>query len=217
RKQFGNATMDGFTCCNGTALESGTKLQDSIYFHRADHQALYVNLFVPSTLLWTERNVVVHQRTSFPYEDTTKLTLAGSAQFDLNIRVPRWATRGVQVSINGRPEEVSATPGTYLTLRRSWKDKDTVELRMPFSFYLNRLMDQPNIASVFYGPVLLAAEESGPLSEWRSVTLDTLDLGRSIEGSPDTLRFKVGDVNFRPFFESFGRYSVYLNVKSKGP
>ncbi|MEO6223516.1 MAG: beta-L-arabinofuranosidase domain-containing protein, partial [Vicinamibacterales bacterium] len=32
RKQFGNAGMNGFTCCNGTALESQTKLQDSIYF-----------------------------------------------------------------------------------------------------------------------------------------------------------------------------------------
>ena len=32
RKQFSNADMDDFTCCNGTALESNTKLQDSIYF-----------------------------------------------------------------------------------------------------------------------------------------------------------------------------------------
>ncbi len=40
RKQFGNADMSGFTCCNGTALESNTKLQDSIYFRSADDQAL---------------------------------------------------------------------------------------------------------------------------------------------------------------------------------
>ena len=45
--------MNGFTCCNGTALESNTKLQDSIYFRSADNKALYVNLFVPSTLNWT--------------------------------------------------------------------------------------------------------------------------------------------------------------------
>jgi hypothetical protein len=30
QKRFGNADMSGFTCCNGTALESHTKLQDSI-------------------------------------------------------------------------------------------------------------------------------------------------------------------------------------------
>ena len=56
QKRFGNADMSGFTCCNGTALESNTKLQDSIYFHSADNQALYVNLFISSTLNWSERN-----------------------------------------------------------------------------------------------------------------------------------------------------------------
>jgi uncharacterized protein len=59
RKRFGNARMDGFTCCNGTALESSTKLQDSIYFKRRDNSALYVNLFVPSTLRWPQQNVTV--------------------------------------------------------------------------------------------------------------------------------------------------------------
>ena len=66
RKQFGNANMSGFTCCNGTALESNTKLQDSIYFKSADNRTLYVNLFVASTLDWAERNLVVRQRTDFP-------------------------------------------------------------------------------------------------------------------------------------------------------
>ncbi len=89
RKQFGNGGMDGFTCCNGTALESGTKLQDSIYFQSADHQSLFVNLFVPSTLNWTERNVVLTQRTSFPCEDTSRLVIRGGGKFDLKIRVPK--------------------------------------------------------------------------------------------------------------------------------
>ena len=31
RKRFGNASMTGFSCCNGTALESNTKLQDQFY------------------------------------------------------------------------------------------------------------------------------------------------------------------------------------------
>jgi uncharacterized protein len=215
RKQFGNAGMNGFTCCNGTALESATKLQDSIYFHSTDNQALYVNLFVPSTLTWTERNLVVTQRTSFPYEDTTRLAISGSGKFDLKIRVPRWASRGFNVKVNGKPEAVNAVPGTYLTLQRAWKDGDTIEAQMPFTFHLNRVMDQPNIASLFYGPVLLAAEESEPRSDWRPLTLDAADPGKSITGNPGTLRFSVGDVNFRPFYDTYGRYSVYLDVRLK--
>ncbi len=72
-KQFGNPNMTGFTCCNGTALESSTKLQNSIYFRSADNQALYVNLYVPSTLKWTEKNVTVTQTTAYPKEDFTHI------------------------------------------------------------------------------------------------------------------------------------------------
>ena len=212
RKGFGNANMDGFTCCNGTAMESSTKLQDSIYFKSVDNKALYVNLYVPSTVSWAQRNVTMKQQTNFPYSDTTRLTLAGEGTFDIKVRVPKWATRGFFVKINGERQTVSAVPGTYLSLGRTWKDGDTIELRMPMSFRLSPIMDRPNIASIFYGPVLLAAEESAPRTEWRRVTLDAADLGKSITGDPSTLRFNIGEVRLRPFFETYDRHSVYLDV-----
>jgi DUF1680 family protein len=212
QKRFGNAEMKGFTCCNGTALESNTKLQDSIYFRSADNTTLYLNLFVPSTLTWRARNIVVRQATDFPAADTTRLTISGSGRFTLKIRVPRWATRGFFVKVNGRDEAITATPGTYLTLARSWRDGDSLELRMPFTFSLSPVMDQPNVASVFYGPVLLAAEESGPRTDWRNITLDARDIATSISGDPAALRFSIDGVPFKPFYESFGRHSVYLHV-----
>ena len=215
RKSFGNANMGGFTCCNGTALESHTKLQDTIYFHSADHQALYVNLFIPSTLTWAEREVTVQQVTDFPYADTTKLIIKGAGRFDLKVRVPGWATQGFVVSINGRNEPVMATPGSYVTLTRAWRDNDTIEVKMPFSFRLDHVMDQPNVASLFYGPVLLAAEEAAARTDWRPVVFDVTDISRSIAGDPATLRFTVAGVPFRPFYETYGRHSVYLHVSFK--
>ena len=215
RKHFGNPRMDGFTCCNGTALESSTKLQDSIYFKSADNRALYVNLYVPSTLTWPERKVVIRQQTNFPYSDTTRLTIAGEGEFDVNVRVPRWATRGFHVKINGKQLTIPGVPGTYLTLRRAWKNGDAIELQMPMRFRLSRIMDQPNIASIFYGPVLLAAEEPAARTDWRPVTLNAADLGKSITGDPSTLRFKIGDVLLKPFHETYDRHSVYLDVNLK--
>ena len=164
-KQFGNPHMTGFTCCNGTAIESSTKLQNTIYFKSRDDQALYVNLYIPSTLEWTERNVTVDQTTSFPHEDNTRLTIKGSGKFDIHVRVPGWATKGFFVKINGREQKLSARPGSYLKLSRNWKDGDVIELKMPFDFHLDPVMDQQNIASLFYGPILLAAQEpDGDLS-----------------------------------------------------
>jgi DUF1680 family protein len=215
QKRFGNANMNGFTCCNGTALESNTKLQDTIYFRRADNRALYVNLFVPSTVHWRERNVVVQQMTDFPYEDTVRLVVKGSGRFELKVRVPRWATRGFFVQINGRERSIKAVPGTYVTIDRTWRANDTIDLRMPFHFYLEPVVDQPNVASLFYGPVLLAAEESGPRTDWRNVTLDAADIGKSVAGDPAALRFRIDGVPFKPFYETYGRHSAYLHVTLK--
>lgn len=214
-KQFGNAHMTGFTCCNGTAIESNTKFQNSIYFKSKDNNALYVNLYVPSTLHWTEKNVTIEQTTSFPNEDQTLLTIKGNGKFDINVRVPHWATKGFFVTINGKQEKVKAQPGSYLTLNRKWKDGDKIELRMPFQFHLDPVMDQQNIASLFYGPILLAAQEPEPRKDWRKITLDVKDISKSIKGDPETLQFTIDGVVFKPFYETYGRHSVYLDVTLK--
>ncbi|QIA07757.1 beta-L-arabinofuranosidase domain-containing protein [Draconibacterium halophilum] len=214
-KHFSNAHMDGFTCCNGTAIESNTKLQNSIYFRSADNKVLYVNLYVPSTLKWTDKNITVKQTTAYPKEDHTTLTINGSGKFDLNVRVPHWASKGFFVTINGKKQDVNAEPGTYLTISRKWKDGDKVELRMPFHFYLEPVMDQQNVASLFYGPVLLAAQEEDPRKEWRKVTLNAKDISKSILGNPEKLEFTIEGVVYKPFYETYGRHSVYLDVTLK--
>ncbi len=212
RKSFGNARMDGFTCCNGTALESHTKLQDSIYFSGVDDDALYVNLFIPSTLDWRQKKVTVTQKTRFPYSDSSLLTIAGGGTFAIHIRVPGWTTPNFAVRINDQSQSVKAIPGTYLVFRRDWSDGDTIELKIPMDFHLCPVMDQPNIAGIFYGPVLLAAEEPESRSTWRKITLNPEDLRKSFTGDPASLRFAAQGLNFRPFFETYGRYSVYFDI-----
>ena len=214
-KHFGNAEMDGFSCCNGTGLESSTKLQNSIYFRSADNKELYVNLYVPSTLTWSERKITVTQATAYPKEDRTLLTISGKGRFDLKVRVPHWATKGFFVKINGRDMKVDAVPGSYLTLSRKWRKGDTVELQMPFRFYLEPVVDQQNIASLFWGPVLLAAQEPSPRTKWRKVTLDASDISKSISGDPSKLEFMIDGVVFKPFFDTYGRHSVYMDVELK--
>jgi DUF1680 family protein len=214
-KQFSNGDMSGFTCCNGTAIESSTKLQNSIYFKSKDNKELFVNLYIPSSLDWTERKIKVEQSTDFPREDHTKLTIKGSGKFDLNVRVPGWATKGFFVSINGVPQDMKSEQGSYVKISRNWKNGDVVELKMPFQFHLDPVMDQQNVASLFYGPVLLAAQEPEARKEWRKVTLDAADISKSITGDPSTLQFNIGDVVFKPFYETYGRHSVYLDVTLK--
>jgi uncharacterized protein len=83
---------------------------------------------------------------------------------------------------------------------------------MPMDFYLCPLMDQPRIASIFYGPVLLAVEEPESRSQFRPVTLNADNISKSISGDSSTLRFSTNGVNLKPFYEIYTRHSVYLDV-----
>jgi DUF1680 family protein len=211
-KHFGNAKMTGFTCCNGTSIESNTKLQQSIYYKSIEENAVYVNLFIPSTLDWEERNIKIKQATSFPKEDKTQLLVEGEGEFVLHLRVPSWARKGYHVSINGKEIQLDVKPGSYIAISRFWEDGDKVDLRMPFDFYLDPVMDQPNIASLFYGPILLAAQESDARKDWRKISFDKKDIGKSIKGNPAELTFTIDGVEFKPFYDTYGRHSVYLDV-----
>lgn len=211
-KSFSNANMDGFTCCNGTALESATKLQNTIYFKSADDSTLYVNLYIPSTLHWTARNVKITQQTHYPFADRSTLTVNGGGEFTINLRIPDWVTGGVRVLINGEAQSVTIRPGSYLALKRTWSDGDNVEVKMPMGFHLMPLMDQPNVASIFYGPILLAAEEDGARTDWRKIKLDPDYPGLAFKGDPATLHFDADGAHFKPFFETYGHNSVYLRI-----
>ncbi len=215
RKGFGNANMIGFTCCNGTALDSNTKLQNSIYFRNRDNTALYVNLYIPSTLTWGERDVSIRQETRYPYGESTRLTVEGDGdRFELFVRIPGWVGEGASVTVNGEAPAGEMIPGSYLRIDRVWTDGDTVDLHFPFDFRLHRVMDRPDLASIFYGPVLLAVEEETALSDWRRVTLNVDDMGSSLQGDPGSLRFGINGLGLKPFFE-FGteRHSVYLKIQ----
>ncbi len=59
-----NTENDSFWCCTGTGVEEFSKLNDSIYFH--DGNGLYVNLFIPSELNWSEKGLKIRQETNFP-------------------------------------------------------------------------------------------------------------------------------------------------------
>ncbi len=210
-KDFTNARMDGYTCCNGTAMESNTKFQQAIYFKSMDNESLYVNLFIPSTLNWKEKGIRIVQQTAYPEEDLVRFEIQGNGTFNFHLRIPEWCKSGVSVKVNGR--KMRAEKGQYLCMNRQWHDGDQIELRLPFSFYLEPVMDQPTIASLFYGPVLLAAQEPGPLENWRKLRLNARNISKSIQSSADgkPLHFTIDGVLFKPFYQTYGPHSVYLD------
>ena len=154
-KLFGTPLHD-FWCCTGSMAESFAKLGDSIYFH--DGAGVYVNLFIPSELNWTERGLRLVLDTRFPHEDTLRLTLhtARPQRMVLRVRVPQW-TAGGSAQLNGARLPELAAPGSYFALERRWRDGDVLTLRLPMRLYAAPMPDDPRLLAVMYGPLVLAA------------------------------------------------------------
>jgi hypothetical protein len=155
-KTFGTI-FDSFWCCTGTGSEEYSKLNDSIYFHAGD--SVLVNLFIPSTLHWRERGFKLRQSTKFPHDERITFVIdnAPSSPTTLKIRVPYWATNGIQVSINGEAQAVTATPSTYFTLQHDWKTGDEVTVDLPLTLHIATTPDDKQVQAAMYGPLVLAA------------------------------------------------------------
>jgi DUF1680 family protein len=156
-KTFGTS-FGSFWCCTGTGVEEYAKTNDTIYFH--DNQNLFINLFVGSELNWPQKELRLIQDTNFPEEEGTTMTLHVKKPISLalQIRIPYWATNGVQVKLNGILQHVTTMPGSYLELTRKWHDGDRLEVSLPMSLHSAPLPDDETLQAAMYGPLVLAAQ-----------------------------------------------------------
>jgi hypothetical protein len=149
-------------CCSGTYLQANAAYHDLIYFKAPG--ALYVNLFVPSEVVWGEGEeaVVVRQDTGYPESDASNLQfyMQRPARFVLRFRVPGWS-EGASAVVNGERFELSARPGSWASIEREWCSGDHVAIRIPMELRLVPVDSQhPNRVAVMHGPVVLAMHEA---------------------------------------------------------
>ncbi|HTI12499.1 MAG TPA: beta-L-arabinofuranosidase domain-containing protein, partial [Puia sp.] len=152
-----SSPQQSFWCCVGTGMENHGKYGELIYAHKDDQ--LYVNLFIPSTLNWKEKGVQLNQMTSFPFSDTTTLTLSltQSQKFVLKLRCPSWIDGEASVWVNGQRVAVRPWEDGYLSLDRTWKNKDRIVLRLPMRTTAEPLPDGSRWVAFLHGPIVLAA------------------------------------------------------------
>ncbi|MFD7659144.1 beta-L-arabinofuranosidase domain-containing protein [Actinosynnema sp. NPDC059797] len=207
---------NSFWCCQGTGIETNTKLMDSIYFHNGT--TLTVNLYVPSVLNWSERGLTVTQTTSYPVGDTSTFRLSGttSGSWGIRFRIPAWAT-GATIAVNGANQDIAVTPGSYATVTRTWAAGDTITVRLPMRVVMKAANDNPNVQAITYGPSVLAGNYGNTaLSALPSLTVSSIT-----RSSTSSLAFTAtangAQVNLLPFWDAQHiNYSVYWNTGSTG-
>ena len=161
-----SAPNEAMWCCVGTGMENHGKYGQFIYTKKAD--ALFVNLFVASELNWKERGITLRQETTFPYSETSRITVTEvsnhnsqlstlNSQFKLMVRYPGWVKPGqFAVKVNGQPVAIVTGPSSYVTIDRQWKKGDVVEINFPMYNYVKYMPNLPQYIALMHGPVMLA-------------------------------------------------------------
>lgn len=204
---------DDFRCCNGTTVEAFASLNSGIYYH--NDSSLWVNLYVPSKVNWTDKQVSIEQTGNFPVNQSVEFTVSAKRKtaFNLKLLVPSWANK-TEIYINNEKLNINVTEGRFVTLNRTWNNMDKIKLVFDYRFYIKTMPDNKKVLAIFYGPMLLAFNADSELI----LKGDDADILQHLS--------KIGEESFqlinggksyslRPLFnienESYGVYATIRN------
>jgi hypothetical protein len=205
-----------WACCSGTLPQVATDYRINAYFRAPG--AVFVNLYVPSTLRWTENGaaLTLTQEGDYPYEDRVTFTIAASQPTEMafHFRIPAWA-EGASIALNGMPRKGSSVPGQFASIRREWKTGDRVELEFPLKLRLESIDPRhTDTVALLRGPLVLMAvkkEQDGALPK---LTREPLLAARRVSERQWEASSVNGSVTMLPFTSLGDRpYTTYLRLK----
>jgi DUF1680 family protein len=200
-----------WACCSGTLPQVAADYRINTYFR--DSHGVYVNLYIPSTLRWTQDGAKAEltQESRYPFDNLVQFDVKTSQirDFTLRFRIPAWAT-GASMSVNGRRVQTPVTPGSFAAIHRQWSAGDRVELDLPMTMRLEPVdpQHQQTVALVFGPLVLFAITDTQPVLT-RAQLLGAKRMGqRNWQVRTDSALIKM-----LPFTEiGDEQYSTYLRV-----
>ncbi len=142
-------------CCAANGPRGFVAIAESALM--ADAEGVMVNLYHASkasiVLPASQTRVTVEQETDYPKGNKVMLRVSPDKEqpFALRLRIPAWSAK-TSVTVNGL--EVSGmSPGTYLSLNRTWKPGDTVGVTFDFT---GRVEGKSEHFALFRGPLVLS-------------------------------------------------------------
>jgi hypothetical protein len=202
-------------CCSGTLPQVATDYRINMYFRA--QQAVYINLYIPSTLRWTENGsaLTLTQEGDYPYEDRVAFTLTSSQPtlLTLHFRIPAWA-EGASVLVNETLQNGLAKPGEFAAVRRVWKTGDRVELDLPLKMRIEPINGQhTDTVALLRGPLVLIAVKSQQGAAMPKITREQLLAAKRVSQRQWQAASADGPVIMLPF-TSLGElpYTTYMKT-----
>jgi DUF1680 family protein len=109
-------------CCSGTMPQVAADYRINTYFQ--DARGVYVNLYIPSTLKWTQGGAQIEltQKSEYPYDSHVQFEVKASraAEFAVNLRIPAWA-EGAAITVLAALRACSGSGRVATALKLSFR------------------------------------------------------------------------------------------------
>ncbi len=188
---------DKWPCCSGTFPQLTADYGISSYYQAKD--GVYVNLFLPSKLSWSQNGAQysMTQKTSYPDANTTQIQIEASRpeQFTVYLRIPAWADGKTRVSVNGKRADGEVVAGKFFAVNRTWKSGDRIEYEIGMPLRLMPVDAQtPQVVALAAGPLALYAVGKLPAGFTKAQLLSATE-----SANRWTVKTDAGNVVFLPF------------------
>ena len=177
-------------------------------------------MYAASTIAWSQggSSVTVTQVTSFPNAAAVSMTVSSAKPTTMNIRirVPSWATREMEIKVNGI-RAVTGKPGSYTSIGRKWANNDVISFALPVGFTtvrytgLDQAPDNVDRYALQRGPILMALNDAKGRIRADAATLPSLLA--AVEGSPLQYEVKRTAYRFVPYWQATGNFTCYPMVQ----
>jgi len=208
---------DKWPCCSGTFPQLAADYHISTYLKAAD--GVYVNLFTPSTVQWSDGSSRhgLKQETKYPSDSKIEIQVSASQakEYTIYVRIPGWVAPGPVLSVNGKRVTSPTDPGTFAAIRRTWKDGDQIQLELPMPLRLETVdANHPDMVALVEGPlVLFAIADSQPTFD--SKGLLQAKAANNAKGDWMATSADGNSIAMRPFMNiDKEKYSTYAMLKS---
>jgi uncharacterized protein len=182
----------GVACCPPNVARLLASLPG--YFYGVSDDGVWVHLYAEGTAevrLEDDRTVGLRQRTRYPWDGDIEIEVDGDSDFGLMLRIPAWCEEGAAIEINGDPLYGSASPGSYVEIRRAWRPGDKVRVALPMP--VRCVQCHPYVAenagrvALMRGPLLYCVEQvDNPGFDLRDIVLPA-EASFSVRSRPDLL------------------------------
>ena len=204
-----------WACCSGTLPQVAADYRINTYFRGP--QAVYVNLYVPSTLRWNENgaSLSLTQEGEYPFEERVvfQVTSSKPTELTMHFRIPAWA-HGADIHVNGTLQKGLASLGQFAAIKKEWKTGDRVELEFPLRMSLECIDPKhADTVALLRGPLVLMAVKADQAGQLPKVTREQLLAARRVSEREWQVNAADGPVTMLPFTGLRSRpYTTYLKL-----